>query len=347
MTDSVFIAVHHYQGPALAARGDLVADSYRLAVEAARSDARYIVVCGVRFMAESVATLAQPGQIVVHPAPDALCPMADMIDAQTAARTLAKLRSALAPVGVLPNAVIPLTYMNSTNGVKAFTGREGGSICTSGNAKAILSHYLNRGNRVFFMPDANLALNTARELGLSADETAVLARDGAIPAECDLSRVKLFVWDGFCPVHRNFTSGSLKAAREAHPGAKIVVHPECVPAVAAEAEATGSTEGMYRVLESAPPGSTWGIGTEIRFVERMRDRFPDKTIFPLMNEPCADMARVTPELLDAALAAIRERERTDKPLTGDFSPVTVPEAERFDARRALDAMIRIAESAKN
>jgi len=342
MSDAVFVAAHHYQNESIIARGDLVADSYRLAVEAARSDARYVVVCGVRFMAESVATLARPDQIVIHPNPDAGCPMADMIDAETAEKVLAKLREAEGDVDI-----VPVAYMNSSNAVKALTGREGGSICTSGNAHHILTHYFALGKRVFFLPDANLALNTARNLGIPESETLTVPRDGAIPAGHGPGRAKLFAWDGYCPIHRVMTVEDVAEAREAHPGTKVIVHPECPPAVAAAADGTGSTEGMHKTLRDAPEGSSWGVGTELHFVERMRVSFPGKEIYPIHLSSCMNMIKITEAKLDAALKAIDEHRLTGNPESLGKLLVTVPDSERADAERALTAMVRITEAAAN
>jgi len=350
--DSVFIAVHHYQDENIVARGDLVADSYRLAVEAARSPAKYVVVCGVRFMAESVATLARPDQIVLHPEPDAGCPMADMIDADTAARTLALLREF-----EQDSEIVPVTYMNSSNAVKALTGREGGAICTSGNARPILAHFFSRRKRVFFLPDANLGLNTARAMGIPEGATARISRDGALPGGLVPGAAKLFAWDGYCPVHKVMTAGDVSLFRGAHPGAKVIVHPECVPEVASVSDGTGSTEGLLKTLAAAPAGSVWGVGTEIQFVERMKATFPDRAIYPIRASSCANMAKVTEANLEKALEAIRAYEASDaarqppnaarlaETALGNFA-VAVRDDERADAARALEAMVRITEGAK-
>lgn len=343
MRDGVFVAVHHYQDPSIVARADLVADSYRLAAEAAKSGAPYVVVCGVRFMAESVAALAGPEQRVIHPAPEAGCPMADMIDLERAERALKAVRSALGRDGLGDTETVPLTYMNSSLSVKALTGREGGAVCTSGNARALLSHYLERGKRVFFMPDANLALNTARDLGLGSGETAILRRDGSLPEGIDTRRVKLFAWNGFCPVHRGFLPRDLAAFRAAHPGARILVHPECVPETARAADRTASTEGILREVASAAPGTQWGIGTEIRFVERLAASLGDRLVLPLRREACPDMALITPKRLEEALAAVAAHRRDGASLGG--LEVAVSPTEREGAAKALEAMMAITEAA--
>lgn len=352
MNEQIFIAVHHYQNEKIVARGDLVADSYRLAVEAARSSAKYIVVCGVRFMAESVATLARPDQIVLHPNPDAGCPMADMIDADAAARTLTRLREFERDQNI-----VPVAYMNSSNAVKALTGREGGAICTSGNARFILEHFFSLGKRVFFLPDANLGFNTARDLGIGETGTARISREGILPEGLVPGNTKIFVWDGYCPIHKVMTTGDVLEFRAAHPGAKVIVHPECTPDVASAADGTGSTEGLHKTLREAAPGSVWGVGTELHFVDRMQATYPDRVILPIRMSSCMNMIKVTEERLDITLQAIREYEESGagrKPLnmmslagTGFGALlVTVRDSERADAAKALETMVRITEGAR-
>lgn len=352
MNEQVFIAVHHYQNEKIVARGDLVADSYRLAVEAAKSDAKYIVVCGVRFMAESVATLARGGQIVLHPNPDAGCPMADMIDAGAAERTLARIREFEGDRNI-----VPVAYMNSSNAVKALTGREGGAICTSGNARPILEHFFALGKRVFFLPDANLGANTARNLGITERETARISRSGKLPEPLAPGETKIFLWDGYCPIHKVMTAGDVSAFRTAHPGAKVIVHPECAPETVAAADGTGSTEGLLTILRGAEPGTVWGVGTELHFVERMQAAFPDRVIRPIRMSSCMNMIKITEERLDKTLQAIREYEASEasrKPLNllslagtafGSLL-VTVRDSERSDAAKALETMVRVTEGAR-
>lgn len=332
MNDSVFIAAHHYQNKNIVARADLVADSYRLAVEAAKSDASFIVVCGVRFMAESAAALARKEQMVLHPAPDAGCPMADMVDLEKAERAL---RSIKELSGKDP---LPVTYMNSSLSVKALTGRLGGSICTSGNAKKILSWALQSGRPVLFMPDANLGYNTAFSLGVPIGETALITKDGKIQANSGQPRV--FMWDGFCPIHKVFSVQDIAKAREAFPGIQVTVHPECLPEVVQAADLSGSTEGMYQQLKDAPEGSTWAVGTELHFVERMASLFPSKTILPLRHSACTNMVRVTETRLDATLEAIRAFKETGAPLHA----VLVSDDEREYASQALKTMVRLTDA---
>ena len=350
----VAIAAHHYQRPEIVARAALTGDSYRLAVAASRSDAEYIVLCGVRFMAESAAILAREGQKVLIPDMNALCPMADMIDRGTAEDAL----SVLAGFSTKP--IIPVVYMNSHADLKALAGERGGSVCTSGNARKILAHYLDKGNSVFFAPDFNLGMNTARDLGIPTTDIRRVTRDGRIvridaqasDTKESLERVRLFLWDGFCHVHKAFTAEDVAEARKAFPGARVIVHPECSPEVVALSDAAGSTESMFNTLRDAEAGSSWIIGTEGRFVERMAKTFPEKAIHPLRVSYCHNMNRIDASALDKTLADIAWTENVLKEPTGGAARhrvpglVTVIGSERHHAKQALDAMVQITEAGK-
>lgn len=335
----ILVEAHHYQRPELVARADFVGDSYRMAVEASRSGAEYIVVCGVKFMAESAAILARPDQKVLLPSRDAGCPMADMIDRPSAERALASIRD------FTGKDAVPVVYMNSSAEIKSLAGERGGSVCTSGNAKKILSHYLSSGTPVFFIPDYNLGMNTARSLSLPENEIAVVRRNGIITgtgatSDATAAHARLFLWDGFCHVHKAFTVADVSAARRAVPGAKLIVHPECPPEVVALSDAAGSTEEMLRMIDGAPEGSAWIVGTERRFVERMIAQYQNKHILPLKVSACPDMNRIDAKSLDATMEAIYRHIEESSPIP----TVDVPAKDRTSAAAALGAMIRITES---
>lgn len=336
----ILIAAHHYQRPEIVARASLVGDSYALAVEAARSDADVIVLCGVRFMAESAAILARPDQRVILPASDALCPMADMIDAD---KTIAALASIRALTG---KDATPIVYMNSSAEVKAVAGAAGGAVCTSGNAERILAEYLASGNPVFFAPDRNLGMNASRALGIDARDIAVIRKDGAVAPCCGAAdpaggaaSARVFLWDGFCHVHKAFTAKDVRAARESDPTTKVIVHPECESDVVALADLSGSTEAMRRELDAAAEGSSWTVGTEHRFVERMIATYPGKRIRHLRVSVCQNMNKTDEADLDRALREIELREKTGAPL----ETIRVSDAEREGAALALGRMVSITE----
>jgi len=327
----VLIAAHHYQRPEIVALADILGDSYKLAVQAATRKEAFVILAGVRFMAESAAVYAGGHQTVLLPDHAAGCPMADMIDRSTAETILSRLKQ-------IPGAdVIPVTYMNSWNATKAFTGAHGGCICTSSNARAVLSHYLEHGNRIFFMPDFNLGINTARALGIPETEISVIARDGSFSPTSDPRCARIFLWDGFCHVHTVFLPKDIINARTTVPGIKVIVHPECSPEVVNAADDNGSTEGLYRMLCEAPAGSSWAVGTEARFVDRMIAQFPEKHIMHLKHSFCPNMARTNPANIRNALQSIKRHLETGERLPA----ITVAQQEGADARRALDTMVRI------
>ncbi len=333
LAERLVIAAHHYQRPEIVALADLTGDSYRLAVEASRSPAEFIVLCGVRFMAESAAILCNDDQRVLLSDHQAGCPMADMISAETAAATLIRLR------GVVSAPVIPLTYMNSWADLKALTGREDGAICTSGNAHILMRRFLDNGKAIFFLPDYNLGYNTARDLSIPDNQICTVRKEGKLDCAGPLSEARLFLWDGFCHVHKVFTAADIHTAREQHRGIKVIVHPECSPEVVALADQAGSTEGMFRILRDAPAGSSWAVGTEARFVDRMIANFPDKQIFHLRHSLCMNMDRINLLNLAATLRALERHIAGGERL----NTITVAPGDRLDAKKALDTMIALTE----
>lgn len=330
----ILIAAHHYQKPEIVVRANLLGDSYRLAVEASRSDAEYIIVCGVRFMAESVAILAKENQKVLIPDFDAGCPMADMIDRESAEAALQKIRD------LVRWPAVPVTYMNSWADLKSFTGVEGGSICTSSNARKIIAHFLDEGKSILFLPDFNLGINTARELGLNPDEIWTVRRDGMLEGTGDPSKAKIFLWDGFCHVHKVFLAKDVTAARQNIPGVQVIVHPECSGDVVMLADYSGSTEAIYTALRDAPDNSSWAVGTEASFVNRMIAEFPKKNIHHLRHSFCLNMNRINLKNLQSTIESIQRHKETGERLY----VITVPAEEKMYAKKALDMMVRITEA---
>ncbi|HOX91663.1 MAG TPA: quinolinate synthase NadA [Spirochaetales bacterium] len=332
----ITIAAHHYQKAEIVSIADFTGDSYRLAVEASKSQADYIVFCGVRFMAESAAVLARPGQIVLIPDNQAGCPMADMIDANTASRFLQVLD------GLCSSSVVPITYMNSYADMKALTGSRGGSVCTSSNAAKIVSRYLDTAP-VFFSPDRNLGINTARAMGIDRDRIFTVHKDGSIVPDgrpdSDPSKALLFLWDGYCHVHKRFLVSDIAAMRSAHPGARVIVHPECDEDVVAASDQSGSTEAIWKAVSGGQPGSVWVVGTEASFVHRLAASCPDRTVLPLRESYCYNMARIDTHNVLASLRSIQQH-LTD-PSVPLLQPIAVDESVRSDAAASLKRMIDI------
>ena len=189
----------------------------------------------------------------------------------------------------LDEGTIPVTYMNSSAAIKAFTGRHGGTVCTSSNAKASLEWAFSQGERVLFLPDQHLGRNTAvLDLGLSLADCEVYnphKPSGGL-SDAQLRRSKMLLWRGHCSVHGRFTADSVADVRERIPGVNVLVHPECRHEVVKAADFVGSTEFIIRVLESADPGSSWAIGTELNLVRRLAKSHPDKNVVFLDRTVC-------------------------------------------------------------
>ncbi|HEY7984573.1 MAG TPA: quinolinate synthase NadA [Ktedonobacterales bacterium] len=302
--DKLVILGHHYQREEIIKWADARGDSFKLAQFAAsRPEADYILFCGVHFMAESADILSGSHQRVILPNPAAGCSMADMAniaEVEECWENLSELYRDEANGD--QQAIIPVTYMNSAADLKAFCGRNGGIVCTSSNAAAVLRWAFARGRRVLFFPDEHLGRNTALAMGIAEDEIVVWdqRRDfGGISDDATLTGARVVLWKGWCSTHQRFTVEQIAQARAAHPGVRIVVHPECQHAVVAAADCNGSTEYIIKAIEESPAGTVWGVGTEVNLVKRLARAHPDKTIFCLdpVVCPCSTMYRIHPAYL--------------------------------------------------
>ena len=325
--DRMVLLAHHYQRDEIVDLADFIGDSFYLARMASRQEAaRYIVFCGVHFMAESADILSSDEQQVLHPDLTAGCPMADMADIGEVEEAWDDLEASGA------NDFVPVTYMNSDAEVKAFCGRKGGSVCTSSNASAVFDWILDRGKRVFFLPDEHLGRNIAASKQIPEERVALWNRRqpmGGLGEE-DLKRATVIVWKGFCHVHTWFKPQHVHEARRKAPEAKIVVHPECVREVVALADSFGSTQFISRYVEEAPAGSTVFIGTEIHHVNRLARNNPDKKVFPLARSLCPNMYKVSLNDLLWTLDHL-----------GEVNVVKVAPEVKRDAREALERMLEI------
>ncbi|MFZ3497104.1 quinolinate synthase NadA [Streptomyces sp. 5.8] len=285
--DKVFILGHHYQRDEVIEFADVTGDSFKLAKDAAaRPEAEYIVFCGVHFMAESADILTSDDQKVVLPDLAAGCSMADMATAEQ----VAECWDVLTEAGVA-GATVPVSYMNSSADIKAFTGKHGGTICTSSNAKKALEWAFEQGEKVLFLPDQHLGRNTAvRDMGMTLDDCVLYnphKPNGGLTAE-QLRNAKMILWRGHCSVHGRFSVDSVNDVRARIPGVNVLVHPECKHEVVAAADYVGSTEYIIKALEAAPAGSKWAIGTELNLVQRLANRFApeDKEVVFLDKTVC-------------------------------------------------------------
>jgi quinolinate synthase len=285
--ERVFVLGHHYQRDEVIQFADVTGDSFKLARDAAaRPDAEFIVFCGVHFMAESADILTAPGQRVVLPDLAAGCSMADMA-------RLAQVEDAwdaLADAGV-QDAVVPVTYMNSSADIKAFCGRNGGVVCTSSNADVALEWALEQkpDAKILFLPDQHLGRNTAvLRMGIPLEQCVVwdprLPMGGLTPEQ--LRDARMILWRGHCSVHGRFSVDVVDELRARHPGINVLVHPECTHEVVLAADLVGSTEFIITTIEAAEPGSTWAIGTELNLVQRLANAHPDKSIVFLDRNVC-------------------------------------------------------------
>ncbi|MEU3400905.1 quinolinate synthase [Streptomyces filamentosus] len=273
--DKVFVLGHHYQRDEVIQFADVTGDSFKLARDAAaKPEAEYIVFCGVHFMAESADILTGDDQKVVLPDLAAGCSMADMATAEQ----VAECWDVLTEAGIA-DVTVPVSYMNSSADIKAFTGRHGGTICTSSNAKKALDWAFEQGEKVLFLPDQHLGRNTAvRDMGMSLDDCVVYnphKPNGGLTAE-QLRDAKMILWRGHCSVHGRFSLESVEDVRARIPGVNVLVHPECKHEVVAAADHVGSTEYIINTLEAAPAGSKWAIGTELNLVRRLANRYADQ-----------------------------------------------------------------------
>jgi len=235
------ILAHNYQRPEVQDVADIVGDSLAMAREAARTDADVIVLCGVRFMAET-AKLLNPDRPVLMPDPNAGCPMADMAIPREVAD--AKRRH--------PDAVV-VTYVNSSAAVKALSD----ICCTSANAVRVVES-IPAQRPILFLPDSSLGEYAAEQTG----------------------RDNLILWPGFCPTHHRILAEHVEARRAEYPEAEVLAHPECTRDVRQMADFIGSTSQIIRrVAESAK--HTFVIATEVGVCHTIRRANPDKQIIQI------------------------------------------------------------------
>jgi quinolinate synthase len=327
----VVILGHHYQRDEVVKFADFRGDSLKLSHQAAEADGRYIVFCGVHFMAESADILRRGHQVVVLPDLNAGCSMADMADIGQVESCWSELSS----LGDLK--VIPVTYMNSTAAIKSFTGEHGGSICTSSNAAAVMQWAFERGEKVLFLPDEHLGRNTGFRMGIPLDKMIVWDPyqdfGGNSPEAIRAARVIL--WKGYCSVHQRFTPQHISRVRREHPGIRVIVHPECRFEVAQAADQIGSTEGIIKAVTAAPAGSEWAVGTEIHLVNRLSKELTDRKVMSLDPSVCVctTMFRITPVHLLWALENLAAGNVVNR--------ISVDERTRHYAGLALDRMLSL------
>ena len=340
---STIILGHHYQRDEVIRFADFTGDSYKLSKIAAETDAKYLIFCGVHFMAESADILArdrgQDSQQVILPDLNAGCSMADMAEISQVEACWEALERAN-----LVADIIPITYMNSSAAIKAFCGENGGLVCTSSNARQAFEWAFKRGKQILFLPDQHLGRNTGFAMGIPLSEMKVWdpwaiqipVNQGGLSSQ-DLANAKILLWKGHCSVHQRFLPSHVDAVRAKYPGIQVIVHPECRWEVCQKADALGSTERLIQLVEDAPAGTMFAIGTEIHLINRLAKRFapqgkkiitPDDT-----GCLCTTMYSISPQHLAWALENLVEGRVVNR--------IQVRKSVKHWARVALDRMLEI------
>ena len=309
MGDRLFMPTHHYQKDEVAQFADIMGDSLQLArISRDNKKAEHIVFNGVHFMAETADILTDDDQTVYLPDLNAGCSMADMADIDQAVLGYERLTARL------KGDILPVTYVNSTAAIKSFVGEKGGSCVTSGNAKKVIQWALGQGKRILFLPDQHLGRNTAYDLGVPLEHMAVwdpihkkLEYEGAD------ENLRIILWKGHCSVHEKFFPAHIDQIRKKKPDVNVLVHPECTFEVVQKADYSGSTKYIIDMLEDAPAGSKWAIGTEMNLVSRLKDAYTHlevESLNPIMC-PCLTMNRIDLAHLAWCLDKIVQGDRTN------------------------------------
>jgi quinolinate synthase len=334
----VVVLGHHYQRDEVIRFADFRGDSYKLSQEAARAQGRYIIFCGVHFMAESADILSRPGQITILPDLNAGCSMADMAEITQVEDCWEQLVRA-GVTSDLGDGITPITYINSTAAIKAFVGERGGVVCTSSNAAAAMKWGLAKNSKLLFLPDQHLGRNTGYAMGIPLNEMVVwdpYQLGGGLTPE-RLRAARIILWKGHCSVHQRFLPEHVDNVRAKYPGIRVIVHPECRWEVCQKADGIGSTEGLLRMIREAAPGTMFAVGTEIHLVNRMGKEFAaeGKKVITLDDSGClcTTMYRISPQHLGWALENLVEGNVVNQ--------IKVKNSVKHWARVALDRMLEI------
>jgi quinolinate synthase len=336
-TDVVLLG-HHYQRDEVIRFADFTGDSYKLSKVASETDAKYMLFCGVHFMAETADVLGRAWQQVILPDLNAGCSMADMAEiGQVEDCWDSLVRAGLTDKDA--GDMIPLTYMNSAAAIKGFCGRHGGLVCTSSNARGAFEWAFARAGRILFLPDQHLGRNTAFAMGIPMSEMVVwdpYQINGGLSLD-RLKAAKVILWKGHCSMHQRFLPEHVDRVRREHSEMQVIVHPECRWEVCQKADAIGSTERIIALIEKAPEGSSFAVGTEIHLVNRLAKRFAPlgKRVMTLDDSGClcTTMYRISPQHLAWALENLVDGRVVNR--------IKVEDDVKQWARVALDRMLEI------
>ncbi len=299
--NQLVILGHHYQQDDVIQFADFTGDSFKLSQLAAQrvkeTGAKYVIFCGVHFMAESADILAPDDTTVILPDMSAGCSMADMADYEQTVDAWEAINDALKETN---SRVIPICYMNSSAAIKAFCGEHGGAVCTSSNCDKILDWAFAGGEeplkpgekiRILFLPDQHLGRNTAAATGLDVNDDMIVwdpmdAAGMGGNEEKDIQRATMYLWKGHCSVHKLFRPEHITQIRAEWPGVKVITHPECCYEVCQLADMSGSTELIKTTIENAEPGTRWAIGTEVHMVNRLAAQAAERGVEVRMLSGC-------------------------------------------------------------
>ena len=331
----VSILGHHYQRADVYRHADLVGDSLGLSKLASRTDADYLVFCGVHFMAEVADILSKPTQSVILPDMSAGCSMADMAN-------LAKVERAWREIGEVidpDEKITPITYINSAADLKAFCGEHGGIVCTSSNARSILQWAFARREKVLFFPDQHLGRWTGYLMDIPLAEMLVWDPDlpmGGLTTQ-QIKMAKVLLWKGHCSVHQMFQASHILRWRQQNPTGAVISHPECNFEVCKLSDYVGSTDYIIKSIAASAPGTRWLVGTELNLVNRLAEEFkPQGKVVQFMAPTvcmCSTMARIDPQHLAWTLENLVAGKVVNQ--------IKVPQREADLARITLDRMLAV------
>ncbi|HQU15988.1 MAG: quinolinate synthetase [Chromatiales bacterium 21-64-14] len=333
--ERLVILGHHYQREEVYRHADYTGDSLKLSRLAAASRARYIVFCGVHFMAEVADILSRPDQVAVLPDLAAGCSMADMASLAKVERAWRELATVLDP----DVHCTPVTYINSAADLKAFCGRHGGIVCTSTNARQVMEWSLERRAKVLFFPDQHLGRNTGYRMGISLERMVVWDFDRPMGGltEAQIRDATVILWKGFCSVHQMFQPAHVDQFKTRYPDAKVISHPECSFEVCQKSDYVGSTEFIIKTIADSAPGTRWLVGTELNLVDRLNEQFRHQGKSAHFMSPtvcmCSTMFRIDPQHLAWILENLAEDRVVNR--------IQVPPATAEPARLALERMLEI------
>ncbi|SDY09447.1 quinolinate synthase NadA [Nitrosomonas sp. Nm33] len=329
------ILAHHYQRADVYRHADLTGDSLKLSYLAAKTDADYLVFCGVHFMAEVADILSSSEQIAILPDLSAGCSMADMANLAKVERAWHELAEILDP----DEMVTPVTYINSSADLKAFCGEHGGIVCTSSNATKILQWSFAQREKVLFFPDQHLGRWSGYKLNLPLEQMPVWDFDepmGGLTEE-QIRKAKILLWKGHCSVHQMFQPQHILRFRNQYPEGLVISHPECSFEVCKASDYVGSTEFIINTIREAKAGTRWLVGTELNLVGRIAEEFKSQGKIIQFMSPmvcmCSTMARIDPQHLAWSLENLA---------TGSVvNQIKVPAHEAKLAKLTLERMLAV------